>query len=200
VATLTTPLYGLPYPDGAERVMDGDNAIGALAQAIETVVASHGIVLTGMVPLFHRASAPLTLGTVDVVIPGCQSAPLSVIGPETVLAFATVHYKCTAISPGYLLTQFYADGANPRPGSALALPAAVGEFTAAQLWTATAVNGQRLELRAKKSAAAGAATVEAGLNSTNLVAIRFRTTVTARELVGEIAEAAGLPQPDARPT
>ena len=38
MATLTTPLLGLPYPDGAERVMDGDNAIGALALAIDAIL------------------------------------------------------------------------------------------------------------------------------------------------------------------
>lgn len=190
MATLTTPLYGLPYPDGAERVMDGDNAIGALASAVEAVLQSHGIVLTAMVPLFHRATAPLTLTTVDTVIPGCQTAPLTVVATETALCFAIVHYKVTTIGTGYLLTNLYADGVAARPGSALALPAAVGEYTAAQLWTAGPVNGQRIELRARKTAAGGVATVEGpSAQSTNLVVVRFRTTVTARDLVGEIGEA-----------
>lgn len=35
MATLTTPVFALPYPDGTERVADGDNAIGALALAVE---------------------------------------------------------------------------------------------------------------------------------------------------------------------
>ena len=35
MATLTTPHYAFPYPDGAERVMDGDNAIAALAQSVD---------------------------------------------------------------------------------------------------------------------------------------------------------------------
>lgn len=35
MATLNTPTYGFPYPDGTERVADGDNAMGALALAIE---------------------------------------------------------------------------------------------------------------------------------------------------------------------
>jgi len=35
MATLTTPHYALPYPDGAERVMDGDNAIAALAKSVD---------------------------------------------------------------------------------------------------------------------------------------------------------------------
>lgn len=35
---LTTPIYGFPYPSGTDRVMDGDNAMGALALAIETLL------------------------------------------------------------------------------------------------------------------------------------------------------------------
>jgi hypothetical protein len=38
MTTLTTPLLSLPYPDGAERVMDGDNAIGALAGAVDPLL------------------------------------------------------------------------------------------------------------------------------------------------------------------
>ena len=32
----TTPSLALPYPTGTDRVMDGDNAIQALALAVET--------------------------------------------------------------------------------------------------------------------------------------------------------------------
>jgi len=35
----STPVYGFPYPTGTDRVMDGDNAIAALAQAIEDRLA-----------------------------------------------------------------------------------------------------------------------------------------------------------------
>lgn len=38
MATLTTPTYGFPYPDGTERVADGDNAMGALGLAIENLL------------------------------------------------------------------------------------------------------------------------------------------------------------------
>lgn len=37
---LTTPKYGFPYPAGTDRVMDGDNAMGALALAIENLLAA----------------------------------------------------------------------------------------------------------------------------------------------------------------
>lgn len=33
----TTPLYALPYPTGTDRVMDGDNAMEALARAVENM-------------------------------------------------------------------------------------------------------------------------------------------------------------------
>lgn len=35
MTTLTTPKLAIPYPDGAERVMDGDNAMGAIATKID---------------------------------------------------------------------------------------------------------------------------------------------------------------------
>ena len=40
MATQTTPIYGFPYPDGNEKVRDGDDAMGALASAIETEMAN----------------------------------------------------------------------------------------------------------------------------------------------------------------
>lgn len=35
----TTPILGFPYPTGSDRVMDGDNAIQALAEAVEDVLS-----------------------------------------------------------------------------------------------------------------------------------------------------------------
>jgi len=40
----STPVFGWPYPTGTDRVMDGDNAIEALARAIEDSVMGLGIV------------------------------------------------------------------------------------------------------------------------------------------------------------
>lgn len=36
----TTPVFAFPYPVGTDRVMDGDNAIQALAEKIENVKAT----------------------------------------------------------------------------------------------------------------------------------------------------------------
>lgn len=38
MATLTTPKYAIPYPDGNERVMDGDNAMGAIATRLDNLL------------------------------------------------------------------------------------------------------------------------------------------------------------------
>ena len=85
MATLTTPTYGFPYPDGTERVADGDNAIGALAHAIEDKVLR-------FVPLpatsFLAASATATAAPVDTAaIPG---VPL-----DAVAIFASIRVNNT---------------------------------------------------------------------------------------------------------
>jgi hypothetical protein len=37
MATLTTTRLGIPFPDGTERVMDGDNAMGAIATKVDSL-------------------------------------------------------------------------------------------------------------------------------------------------------------------
>lgn len=41
-----TPIYGFPYPVGTDRVMDGDNAIEALARAVEGSIKAGTAALT----------------------------------------------------------------------------------------------------------------------------------------------------------
>lgn len=38
----TTPIFAIPYPVGTDRVMDGDNAMQALAERVETILAPTG--------------------------------------------------------------------------------------------------------------------------------------------------------------
>lgn len=54
---LTTPIFDLPYPVGTDRVRDGDNAIQALAERVETVIAPT-LVPTGVVVPFVGSGAP----------------------------------------------------------------------------------------------------------------------------------------------
>lgn len=51
----TTPTFGLPYPTGQDLVRDGDNAIQALAEAVEATVTR---VWTGVVGLTGGANTP----------------------------------------------------------------------------------------------------------------------------------------------
>jgi hypothetical protein len=88
MATLTTPKMALPYPNGAERVMDGDNAIGALANAIDAPLyraefpigavaysaASSAVAANGRIPLETLLSpsiaATLVANALRIAVPG----------------------------------------------------------------------------------------------------------------------------------
>ncbi len=52
-----TPTYALPYPSGSDRVRDGDNAIQALAERVETVLLP-SLVPAGVVVPFAGGIAP----------------------------------------------------------------------------------------------------------------------------------------------
>lgn len=39
----TTPIYELPYPVGTDLIVDGDNAIRALAERVEAVLDAAGV-------------------------------------------------------------------------------------------------------------------------------------------------------------
>lgn len=86
--TANTP-NGLPYPVGTDRVMDGDNAIEALARGVDTGVLAQTVtnlivtgVASGGVSYFYRGGLVIVSaqiqsfttniaagGTLDVVIP-----------------------------------------------------------------------------------------------------------------------------------
>ena len=70
-----TATFGFPYPTGTDRVMDGDNAIQALAEAIEAKLKSFGLPSALTVPgtvsggsgsfptcLFDSAGGEITAG------------------------------------------------------------------------------------------------------------------------------------------
>jgi hypothetical protein len=56
-----TPTFGFPYPTGTDRVMDGDNAIEALARAIESVLVARGFPGSLTVPGNISGGAALTV-------------------------------------------------------------------------------------------------------------------------------------------
>ena len=52
----STPLFGFPYPLGTDRVMDGDNAIGALARKVEDQLSGSAGAVPGAPYRSHAAA------------------------------------------------------------------------------------------------------------------------------------------------
>jgi hypothetical protein len=62
----TTP-GGLPYPDGADKVVDGDDAIKALAQAVDGKLGGHGFkMMRGFVTTNPAGNAAWNAGVVPL--------------------------------------------------------------------------------------------------------------------------------------
>lgn len=71
--TATTPIFALPYPVGTDRVMDGDNAIQALASRVEAVMAARaagyltGLTTVGNSPIVGDVSYATPAATAPVL-------------------------------------------------------------------------------------------------------------------------------------
>jgi hypothetical protein len=101
----STPIYGLPYPLGTDRVMDGDNAIGALAAAVEQLIAT-GPRLLG----YAEVLAPGAPVTAAVPIPGLS---VSVTLPAGRRIRVTAHVNYTASQDNNVVRQrLRVDGVN----------------------------------------------------------------------------------------
>jgi hypothetical protein len=206
MATLQTPRYGFPYPDGAERVMDGDNAIGALATAIENVVYPQ---FRDIIPQMWRATGQLVLtSSGDVQVPGMAvpGGGLVVDQTETAAIFAALDFNIVTAGVGVCSAAVFVDGVSRGGGSAFGLgPTGVGRGSVMSLTMAALVPGQHLiDVRAKKSTNAGVANVESAsvslgnVSMSYLVIVRFKTQPT---LLVEIARAIGqaLDLPEVKP-
>ena len=81
----STPKYSWPYPSGTDRVMDGDNAMGALGTAIEdTLTAILGRLapvsaqLAAAAPITGSAAAPQDLAVSHVFTPATNEVWLGI--------------------------------------------------------------------------------------------------------------------------
>jgi hypothetical protein len=196
MATLTTPRYGFPYPDGAERVMDGDNAIGALALAIENYLSS---VFRDLAPTYVRASAPLVLTQAEVLVPG-MTVVLNASAAEVALVFASIDVNVTVAGAGSCGGQVYIGGV-PRGGGSHYGPAATGRATIMSATTAALNPGNNtIEFRARKAGAGGTASIEsvAALNAVSastLAILRFVNQPALGALREALGDALDLPTP-----
>jgi hypothetical protein len=200
VATLTTPKYGFPYPDGAERVMDGDNAIGALAQAVENLLLP---AFRDLIPTIYRSSAQLVLTQGEVAVPGCNTG-FTAIQNETVLTLASFDFNVTTAGVGACTGILYVDGSRYGGGATFG-PATTGResvFTANI--NVVAAGAHTFGLYARKTVNGGAAALEyASLQvtptpATYLILMRFKTQPTL--LREALEDALGDVLPEGKPT
>jgi hypothetical protein len=186
----TTPFYAWPYPAGTDRVMDGDNAMGALAAAIETTVRKIGAALSATAPVTAKSNAQLVLTNAFVAIPGAVIT-YTPTAPETALLIGTFHFNLTTAGAQGTYGACFLNAAQ-RPGYAWYFPTGdLGAETVTGIWTFNvAAVANTIDLRARKAAAGGVANVENSLNSTGLTVVRFPNVVLGAlaELLGEVAE------------
>ena len=91
----TTPKYGFPYPTGTDRVMDGDNAIQALAESVEGQI---GKAKWGAATVTTDASGNA------VIAHGMGIKPAVVIGS---IALSTVAWIANVYNPGVTTTNIH---------------------------------------------------------------------------------------------
>jgi hypothetical protein len=204
MATLTTPRYGFPYPDGTERVMDGDNAIGALAQAIEDLLLPN---LRDVSPAMYRATGQLVLtSSADSPVPGMvvPGGGLQVTQLETALLLAACDINIVTAGVGNVSYAVFVDGVSRGGGGTFGLgPTGVGRASILSTTLASLPPGTHtIDVRARKSINAGVANVESAsvgvgnVSQSYLQIMRFKAQPT---LLAQIAEAIADTFPTANP-
>ena len=124
MATLTSPRLGIPYPDGTERVRDGDNAMGAIANYLDAL-ATAGIpyrMAAGRVTINVSASAT---GFTAVTFPA---------GRFTQAPIVTLVHNTANYTPAYFGTTTSGFNAYARHvDNASATATVTGDWTATQM-------------------------------------------------------------------
>ena len=166
-----TGAFGWPFPTGSDRVMDGDNAIESLAEAIEDS-------LSMIRPTQRTSSADLTLGVVDTLVPGTSSG--SSITPkvsELWVVLVSAFFHATVIGFGDCSATLYVNGAASGQSIQYSPPAIPDRLTVGGvfLFSATAAVPMSYELRGKCTIAAGTAKIRVG---TSLTLLRFPLVTT----------------------
>jgi hypothetical protein len=161
--------------------MDGDNAMGSLAQAIENSVRPHGLALSNMIPMVSKASADLVLGGTAADIPG-MSVSYTPAAAETVLVIATFDWQIDTAGAGTFIGSVLVNGV-ARPTSAWwAVPSTTTERIITPLITlafpgavATTIKCQAY----KTNVVVGRVNGATGSNGSSLLVVRFPGTISA---------------------
>jgi len=150
-----TPTYKWPWPLGTDRVMDGDNAMGSLAQAIEATVKLLPINPGVMSP---SSSFAAPTGT-PTAIPG-MSYTVSPSQSELWVMAAVLDWNWSGADPGAMVGQLAVDGAIVRTGNLGILLAGGTRAPMFLLHAQTyAAGSHTVEARAGKSASSGVCNV-----------------------------------------
>ena len=179
----TTPKFGWPFPTGSDRVMDGDNAIEALARGIETT-------FEGIRPTGRIASADVTLTTTNQLVPGTgMPSPITPTLSEVWFVIYATFFHATTMGFGDCTAELFVNGAaiGPAvPGVNYSPPAVPDRLTVTgtALFLVGAGVPTSLEIRSKCTVAGGVVKARAGSQFTLL---RFPVNPTLRdEELGEL--------------
>ena len=103
----STPVYGFPYPLGTDRVMDGDNAIEALARAVESQIAAAAYKVLGYAQVVADQTG---IGTTPVALAGL-SLPVQVAANRRIRVSAFGEFTAST-SGNTVRMRTLIDGAN----------------------------------------------------------------------------------------
>lgn len=172
-----TVAFGWPFPTGSDRVMDGDNAMEALAEAIEDS-------LSMLRPTSKASSADLTLTTTDALVPSSTQMPVTPKVSEIWVVIFSPYFHATVMGFGDCTCTLYVNGvANTAVQFS---PPAVPErltVTGVSLFAAQGGVATGFELRAKCTLAGGTVKVRA---SSPWVLMRFPMPTTGALLADRI--------------
>lgn len=161
-----TTFYGWPWPAGTDRVMDGDNAMGSLAQAIEATLRAHPIAQAIALP---SATFAVPQGA-PVLVTGCTTSWTSTQAELTVVAFVA-DVAIATVDPGPISVQLAIDGAGIRTSFVQTNATNTGRGPAVMLHVATLAAGNHsAEMRAGKGSAGGVANIG---TASPLLVLRF---------------------------
>jgi hypothetical protein len=149
----STPKYEFPYPTGTDRVMDGDNAMQALAEAVEARVAALPIIDLRR----PAAGVNLPLNSNAVLITHSYTSTL----PELTLFLYTVQVNISVSDAGVMVAELYLDNVNIG-GAQIRPPASTGRYYLTNFGggSVVAAGAHTVELRMLKQGSSGTAQAE----------------------------------------
>src|SRR5262245_9349798 len=169
----TTPRYGFPWPAGTDRVMDGDNAMGALAQAIEDALAARFGSFNATENRMTGSDLTLAVGYVDV--PGCSISYTSTV-PERAVIVASFDANITVAGASGFQGIILVDGATQQGSAFFSLGASGTGRAVIAIPSVTiptlAPGAHTIKLQAHKNAAPATILLMQNLQSTKLVVLR----------------------------